>query len=125
MDAKQITAQANHAACLLSLVMRDCDHCKFQPAEIAPWDEIKDIVTVTKEQTYQEFQSLAEKYAPKPMTARNAPETCNHRRAYRTGDDVSCPDCQIILDPQSETAQFIKRIQRANRDSGYVNYGMR
>lgn len=32
-NADLITARANHATCLLAVVMRDCEHCKFKPVD--------------------------------------------------------------------------------------------
>jgi hypothetical protein len=83
-----------------------------------------DIVTRDNksEQTYQEFLTLAEKYAPKPMTARNAPETCEHRRAYPRTDGMYCPDCWTTRPVAND---FEKRISAPHRDNGYVNWRMR
>ena len=83
----------------------------------------RDSDTVTKpEQTYQEFQSLATKYAPKPMTPHNDPETCNHRRVYPRTDGMYCPDCWTIRPAAND---FEKRTSAPHRDNGYVNWRMR
>ena len=74
-----------------------------------------------KEQTYQEFQKLAEKYAPKPFIPK---PNCEHKNEYATRGGMMCRDCHKTREAVTD---FEKRLvsKLTPRANGYVNYGMR
>lgn len=82
---------------------------------------VLDVTAPKPEQTYQEFQSIAAKYAPKPFTQK---ANCQHEHEYATINGMFCRDCHQT---REAVTAFEKRLvsKLTPRNNGYVNYGMR
>ena len=80
---------------------------------------VLDVTAPKPEQTYQEFQTIAAKYAPKPFTPK---ANCQHEKEYATINGMFCRDCHQTREAVTD---FEKRLvsKLTPRNNGYVNYG--
>jgi len=103
----------------------------IEACELDPADHIQtiardagctaEIIDTRPKQSFEDFKTIAAKYAPKPFTPK---PKCDHSREYATLKGMQCRDCFQIRDAANEfEARLVSKL--TPRMSGYVNYNMR
>jgi hypothetical protein len=71
-------------------------------------------------QTLEQWNTLADKYAPKPLVVLS-PDECDHKREYPVIGGIFCFTCRRTRHPESGfESRLVSRL--TPRDSGYVHY---
>lgn len=68
------------------------------------------------------IQTLAERYAPKPMVVAD-PATCAHAKEYAAFSGMCCRNCHAVREPIGDfETSLVRRARGAGRGSSYVNW---